>query len=512
MKKGMICTLALCCSVLLTGCGEKKGAAVTYDNVDALLTEAEQKYEEGSFIDSLTLYADAIKTNPLSIGARLGAAKCQSELKNYNMAADNISAAAKIDPTAPEIYDAYLDLAAASESIYYARTAVSLAKTNHMDSFLERVPEAPQLSLEEGSYDSRQELTITAADGAEITVTEWSGNSRSNYQYDGEPIRLLSGETTITAYCVKDGIPSEEISAVYQLEYEPTVISFRDPVIEEAARDQLDNEDGPITDLDCEGVRYLYCDFDYDLRRKLEKDTYTLNTLADLQYFPRLSILSFDETKISADLNELGSLCRYLNELSFYECGIKNIEFVSSIPKLASIEIYDNEELKDISPLADCSNLTRVSLTGTGVTDLSPLYDKTLSRVSLELSDKIDSSVIASWKDSLYYLELYNCGGKDLNWLQEYTGLTDLSLHAYNWSYSYDEDVKPLKDLGFLSSLTNMEYLYLHGLDDPSSLEVVKSLKNLSYLYFTLNDRDAEIPDDLITDLQSSLPNCKISY
>ena len=66
--------------------------------------------------------------------------------------------------------------------------------------------------------------------------------------------------------------------------------------------------------------------------------------------------------------------------------------------------------------------------------------------------------------------------------------------------------------LEFLSELKNLNNLYLYGLGDVSSLESVKSLKKLSYLSFNMNDRDKEIPEDLINEIKKSLPKCTISY
>lgn len=512
MKKGFICTLALCCSVLLSGCSQEKKHAVTYDSVDSVIAEAALVYEEGSYIDALALYADAYKTNPLSIDALIGAARCQMALENYAMASENLSSAARIDPLVPEIYDAYLELSESSGSPGYARTAVNLAKSNHMDSFLERVPDEPQLSLEEGEYDSRQELTVTAPEGTEIMITERNGNTRLTYPYDGEPIRLLSGETTITAYCAKDGIPSDEVTAVYKLQIEPSKISFADPLIEAAALDALDMESGPITDLDCESVTYLNCYFNRSVQEKLDTDEYELKTFDDLKYFPKLQTIRFSNTEIKADLREL-STCRRITQVYFSQCGIEDISFVRSLKRLQSLDVYSNDgKLTDISPLADCENFVRLSLSDTGVNDLSPLYDKKMSQLTVSLSDKITGSVIETWKDSLVSLQLYNCGGKDLSWLGQFTGLNSLSLYSYDTRSRYSEETKPLKGMDFLKELVNLQNLYLYGLDDLSFLENVKSLKNLSYLYFSMFDRKTEIPSELIEDLQKNLSNCRISY
>ena len=213
----------------------------------------------------------------------------------------------------------------------------------------------------------------------------------------------------------------------------------------------------------------------------------------------------------SADLRELAS-CRLLDWISMSHCGIKDISFVESIPRLGGIDLSDNEELKDISPLAGCANLYRVALVGTAVKDLSPLYDKNISDLEIKLAGKKDLSVLENWKESLQYLELYNCGGMDLSSLGQYTEISSLYLHAGESYYSYDDDSKPLKELDFLKEMPNLKRLYVYGLKDTSAIGIFKSLMNLTYLRFSMHDRDTVVPDELISELENSLPNCNVNY
>ena len=104
------------------------------------------------------------------------------------------------------------------------------------------------------------------------------------------------------------------------------------------------------------------------------------------------------------------------------------------------------------------------------------------------------------------------CGGRHLSGLKDFTSLRYLDLYAASYNASYDEETDPLTGLEFLSSLTNLTSLELRGLGDVSPLELVKKLKNLTYLYFSMNDRDTEVPEDLLVELQKSLPKCSISH
>jgi hypothetical protein len=153
-----------------------------------------------------------------------------------------------------------------------------------------------------------------------------------------------------------------------------------------------------------------------------------------------------------------------------------------------------------------------LDIAGTGVTDLSALYNKEMRELDLSLSDQLNNAALSNWKNSLNTLSLYNCGGKDISWLKDYKNLTGLYLYVSRNSRSYDEEADPLTGLEFLSELHSLNSLSLYGLGDASSLESVKSLKKLNYVSFSMNDRDTEIPEDLITELKNSLPNCTFSY
>lgn len=201
-----------------------------------------------------------------------------------------------------------------------------------------------------------------------------------------------------------------------------------------------------------------------------------------------------------------------MNTVSLIHCDLSDISFVRNLPQLSYLSVSNNEGLKDISPAAECEKLSGLEFAGTGVTDLSPLKGKEITQLEFSLSDELNGSTISEWKDSLHGLELSNCGGRDLNWLKDFTNLSYLYLYAAEYNSRYDEDADPLTGLEFLSELKNLNNLYLYGLGDVSSLESVKSLKKLSYLSFNMNDRDKEIPEDLINEIKKSLPKCTISY
>lgn len=505
-------SLILSGSILITtvfsamGCSaQKQSAGVVYENVDEKNSLGQSLYDSGEYEEALRQYAEAIRVNPIDTQSYLGAARCQMALENYSMAAMNLSSAARIDPSIEEIYNLYVELSNKSESISYARTAVSLAKRNNVESFLERVPAAPVLSVQSGSYNSRLEVEATADSGAEIQVEERGSNGYYSYAYGDTPVLITSGETELAVFAVVDGIPSEEVKARYVCNYEPTEVSFVDQAVEQMVRASLDIPDGPITDIDCEKIESL-SSFSipdaYDDKGELK---YSLKSFGDLPKFPNLRSIDIEDILKTDDFSELTG-CRRLNSIDLEDCGIKKLDFVKNIPNLQYLSLRRNP-VSDLSPLSACKGLKYLNLAETSVKDLSPVKDLQLTGLSIDADKVKDLSVLLQWKETLRSLTVVNCGGEDLSSLGQMDGLEQLDLIAGN-DYGSGE-AKTISDLTYLASLTKLQYLDIYGLKSIKVLEPVKGLSQLQSLYFSL--RGGEEPSDAeLEDLQKSLPNCQI--
>lgn len=498
--------LILCCCMILSGC-QQSVPSVSYDNVADLTQEANELYTEGSYKEALAKYTEALKLNPIDMDSQLGMVECQIALNNYSLAATNLSAAVKVNPTIEKIYELYIELSKASENLSYARTAVSLATTHNIESFLSKVPEAPVIDTPAGSYDSALEVRISAADGSEIHVTEIKDSSTS-YDY-ADPIKITRGRTTLTAYSIKDGIPSETVSAQYNCDYPPIEITFSDPVIEMLVRGTLDKPTEPITDVDCEEVRELN---QYDLYRNMNMDwsdyyDLQIESLSDLTYFPNLQYLSLENLEHVTDFSPIAQ-CKHIYNLDISNSNLEDISFVESLPNLNYFYAYGNR-IQDLSPLIHCKNLDSVYVDGNPVNDLTVLKDLDLTYLSFSVSQMQDLTLLKSWPN-LEYIDINECGGVDLSslsFLAEMPNLRSLYLSARNYT---TDDETPLGDYSFVQNITQLERLNLNGLADYSQMDVVKSLKNLTYLYFRTMDYETP-PNELVQDLQRSLPKCEIS-
>ena len=506
MKRRLL-LIVLCTGFLLTGCnGNEAGQTAAYESVEEMVSDAAQSFESGAYEDALKKYADAVRENPIDMDAQLGMVKCQLALENYQMAARNLSAAAQVDPTNEGLYELYLQLSVESGNLSYARTAVSLAQNSQMESFLGRVPQKPEISLADGSYDSRMEVTVTAEEGAEIYVTERTDSSSSMYQYTGTPIPITRGKTDLNVYCVKDGIPSETVSAHYVCEYEPFEVTFSDPVIEMLVRIMLGKTEGTITDIECEEITRLDLYDLYSMGMDWEEyENVRINTLEDLKLLPNLEQLNLENQDSSLDYSPL----MYSRKLYFLQITNSDLSDISFVGNLSGLEYFmvRNNQISDISPLAGCKNLYGLYIQGNPVSNLSALADLDLRDLGIDAEQMTDFSELKNWKN-LGYLSIDSCGGKDLSDLGELRQLESLNLSTWGNNGS---DSDTIRDISFLKNLTQLEQLTLDGLEDYSQLEVVKTLSNLTYLYFSTLEYE-EPSEGLIQELQQSLPNCDIQY
>ena len=503
------CLLAMILCILSVGCqSNPAGYKNSYPNVDQINAEASQAFDNGDYSGALLKYMDAIKANPIDMDSMIGSIKCQIALENYGMAATNLSAAIKVDPQNSEIYDLYIALSEASESVAYARTAVALARQNNVESFLSRVPNSPTLNYAEGKYNTRFEVEVTADAGAEVFIIEVTNGYRNSYQYF-EPITVMRGHTALEVYCIKDGIPSETVEVQYICDYPPVEVRFADPVIERLVRLEMDNEHGPITDVDCESITDLR---QYDLRNAgMEWEEYEklkVKSFEDLRLFVNLRSLYLENVDSISDYSPL-SACKRLNSLQIDESGLTDISFVEYLPNLGYLSIRNNQ-ISDLTPLSGCKSLYNLDIEGNPVKDLSALIGMDIQYLYITASSIEDLSVLNSFKN-MSYLYIYDCDGLDLSSLRAMTNLKNLGLYAKDyWMTSNNRDDRdPLGNLGFISEMESLERLYLYGISDYSELNCVKSLKKLTNLTVYMLGNEL-IPSDLLEELQAALPNCVI--
>ena len=481
MKK-TVWLFILCSVLLLYGCQimpEEQDKLPEYTSAAGLNAAAESLVEKGEFAEALRQYTEAMKTDPLDITAILGAAKCQIALHNYSTAATNLEAAMQLDSKDLRIYDLYIDLSQESADLDYARRAISLAKDNQVESFLDKIPAAPEASIPGGRYDSSLEITVKASDNTEIYVNEASGNASRSYPYSG-PISIGRGTTRLELYCVKDGIPSENEVVAYTCEYPPVEVHFADPTIEMIVRTALGKESGPITDVDCENVTEIDS---YNLQQMagLDWEEYyklRVRSFDDIAMFPNLRVFYLGPIQVEdvTDYSPLSACQNSLVQLSFTDSKLDDISFLSDFSNLEFAGFKDCS-IRDLSPLKNVRNLVNLEVEGNPIEDLSVLKElHQLYSLGFTVSRQEDITMLKEF-ENLQTITLYNCGSYDFSVFKE---------------------------------MENLQYLYLYELDNYESVEIIKTLKNLKTLLMYTREYSLPMPSELYAELESCLPNCQI--
>lgn len=148
--------------------------------------------------------------------------------------------------------------------------------------------------------------------------------------------------------------------------------------------------------------------------------------------------------------------------------GIKNLSGLEKAIKLSSLNLGCNRGLSNISALAGLP-LKELRLSNTGVSDFSPISDKSLQRLYLNDLGLQNIDFLSSLKQ-LTELEILNNKISDLSPLKSCTKLT--RLYA---GYNKISDIKPLIALKKLSTLK----LWYNQISDVTPLLELKALNHL---------------------------------
>lgn len=185
-------------------------------------------------------------------------------------------------------------------------------------------------------------------------------------------------------------------------------VIFPDPAVEEAVRNDLKQEEGPImiADVaeftsfsvnqllyvaDISGMEHMVNLTEFDLSQNATADISVLagltkltrldmaqNDISDLTAVTNLTELTYLRVKDNrvSDLTPLSGLTN-LTELDLWENQITDISPLASLTNLETLNLTKNQ-ISDISPLASLSNLNHLELTRNEVTDISPLLESGL--------------------------------------------------------------------------------------------------------------------------------------
>ncbi len=135
-------------------------------------------------------------------------------------------------------------------------------------------------------------------------------------------------------------------------------------------------------------------------------------------------------------------------------------------------ELVNSNDISNLSPLSNLTNLTVLDLTSNSISSISALSNLT-SLTALHLGDNSISDIsVLSRLTNLERLNLWDNSISDISSLSNLTNLTYLSLSGN----------RNISDISSLSNLTNLEILYLWG-NSISSISALSRLTNLKELY-----------------------------
>ena len=562
--KRFVWILTLLLLLSLTACGEATQSAsieptqaeLTFDD---RLKEAQQLYEECRFSESLECYLAVMEQSGKNMEARLGAAQCQVALGLEDAAVKNLLLAQKINPEEKRVYTDLAALAQEQESEALIREVIALAEAYQVDSFLELLPDPPVFSQEPGVKEELISLEISSPIPEARVYYSWT-NLQQNISVETEwyeqPLRLMNGVNTVSAYIISDGMPSKTVTATYEIQRTEEEVTFQDPAFENTVRATIDKLSGPITNLDCEQLTSLSFS---------ESDLYDwkIHSLEDLHLFPSLEEITLSGIDSLTDFSPL-AYCPKLTKLAIANANLTDISFVQYVPGLQSVSIWGNPPILDLSPLENLQNLKTVSFTYVGLQDIQPLAKissleeitlftcdvKNISELAhcageitkLDISGNpitdaedvirampalqylaIDDTNISDYRvlkelAELRNLSIYGIRGIDFSAISELEKLQYFSVSYFKASYQNDgylfsdtqADYTAIQDLSFLDNMQNLTSLMLSNVQSPQQLEHLYGLQNLWYLNFrnssVTNDRQA------MSDLNQALPKCGIAW
>lgn len=501
--------MGLLMMAILTSCNVSKEPESVDDAGYGQTSEHTDKGNEllnsGDIDGAAVEFREAMKLNPKDTQARLGAAKVQIKRESYELAKDSLETAILIEPNNRELYETYKELCALSGDIDYGQNLSDLARTNKQQWFIdEYVPEAPVASIKSGSYDQMQELDFQNIEGAEIVLDiENDNNKLFDIRYK-KPYTLRRGETFISAYSVKNGIPSESVDYEYSIDYDPIEVQFEDADLEKAIREQIGFDDEePIYDIDLETITEL---------DEVDGYEYKLHSLNDLKWMPNLEVFTLYFQDQITDWD--GLLDTNIRELDLLNCSISDVSFLSDYVMLEGLNL-ENNNISDISSLANLTNLDYINIQRNPVTDISPLSQlEYLDNIALDGNQSSGLEQFKNFNNIRYLrirdgvmfdvgslknlkilrtLELDNCGLTDISFISGLSELVNLYLN--------DNEIT---DITPLSGLENLKHLYLYNNKNLSDISPVCGIKSLT----NIGVRGTSVPEKL--DLTFANPNCEI--
>ena len=230
---------------------------------------------------------------------------------------------------------------------------------------------------------------------------------------------------------------------------------------------------------------------------RLEAPNATISDLTGLEHATNLTGLFLGDTHVEGrgwintnSIKDLSPLAELTN-LTWLNLSQNNITDLSPLAELTNLTWLDigGNNLSNISPVSGLINLTALRLWRNNISDISPVADLThLTELNLNNNNITDLSPVTGFTN-LTKLRLGGNNITDLSPLAELTNLTSLVL----W-------INSISDISAVAGLTNLTYLNLAE-NSISDISALVNLTNLTHL---------ELPFNSISNLSSLVANTGI--
>ena len=218
-----------------------------------------------------------------------------------------------------------------------------------------------------------------------------------------------------------------------------------------------------------------------------------------------LLINNFDTISLPA----YDSLTQYYEDTVISDPAIF-YEYLKEIINIGELNLNNNSQVEDLSPLTKLTNLKKIDLSNTQVSDLSPLRNLTKLESLICSGTKIESLFHLRYLTNLKVLNLNETQIQDINPLHRFDKLEQLYLN-----HTQIDSLDPIAQLYNLQDLrfSNTKIPDLHALGKLAGLEVlhfnstrvssIEPLKNLENLRILVMDNTRVDKLDPISNLQN---------
>lgn len=304
----------------------------------------------------------------------------------------------------PENIDLYLALSGAyvdQDKLMDAQLMLDHISNEAVREQLEALrPAAPEVTPDGGMYSDYITVSVSCDANTTCYVTtngEYPSLKQAPY---AEPLALEAGETTVCAIAIgENNLVSTATYTGYTIAGVIEDVTFADTTLEAYVQEQLNktgrtlktNDLWAVTELEVPEEVAVLSDLSYFTGlESLTIHNYAGDDYSFLKQMPRLKYLDLSDCSMSAEGLSAISCCLKLETLNLNNCGVSNIEALSSLTALKVLYVDDNS-INDLTAVGKMASLEELYICRNAVTSLSALSDLKALRILDVSLNSLDS-------------------------------------------------------------------------------------------------------------------------